>query len=115
MKGEERMAVGRLVACAIAAVLAGTATAAAADAPGKAGSAENGAKLYRHFCSHCHGPNMVNPGTASYDLRKFPLDEEERFFHSVTKGKNAMPAWGETLKPEELADIWAYVRSRGKI
>ena len=38
-----------------------------------------GRALYAHHCSHCHGFNMVNPGTVAYDLRQFPHDQKSRF------------------------------------
>jgi mono/diheme cytochrome c family protein len=31
-----------------------------------------GKRTYAHNCSHCHGPNMVNAGTVTPDLRAFP-------------------------------------------
>jgi len=74
-----------------------------------------GKALYAQHCLHCHGLNMVNPGTYSYDLRQFPHDEKPRFVNSVTHGKNnRMPAWGDVLKPEEIEELWAYVESGGK-
>ena len=76
--------------------------------------AVQGRGLYRQFCSNCHGVNMVNAGTSSFDLRKFPREDRERFVTSVTQGKNSMPAWGDILKPEEMEAIWAYVRTGGK-
>lgn len=58
---------------------------------------------------------MVNPGTVSFDLRKFPEDEKPRFLNSVTHGKNnRMPAWGDLLKTDEMEALWAYVMTRGK-
>jgi mono/diheme cytochrome c family protein len=51
---------------------------------------------------------MLDPQGA-FDLRKFPRDERERFVNSVTKGKNAMPPWGDVLKPEEIEALWLYV------
>ena len=81
--------------------------------PAAAGDVEEGAALYQQMCEHCHGPNMVNPGTVSYDLSKFPRDQADRFYHSVTKGKNKMPPWGDLLKPFEIDQLWAYVSSRG--
>lgn len=72
-----------------------------------------GAQLFGQICSHCHGPNMVNPGTFSFDLRKFPADDRERFFNSVQNGKRAMPPWKDLLRPEEIEAVWAYVRSGG--
>jgi mono/diheme cytochrome c family protein len=77
-------------------------------------SPDRGAALYRQFCARCHGPNMVNPGVASTDLRQFPAEQPERFFQSVAKGKRNMPAWGNTLKPDEVQALWAYVLTRGK-
>jgi mono/diheme cytochrome c family protein len=76
--------------------------------------AARGKALYAHHCSHCHGFNMVNPGTIAYDLRQFPHDDKARFVHSVTEGKNGrMPQWGDLLKPEEIDEIWAYVKTGG--
>jgi len=72
-----------------------------------------GAKLFAAICSHCHGPRMVNPGNVSFDLRKFPHDDEARFLNSVQNGKNSMPPWKDVLKPDEIAALWAYVRSGG--
>ncbi|MBV8575168.1 MAG: cytochrome c [Acetobacteraceae bacterium] len=96
----------------------GTATLFAADEPAEAPPSpelvSQGKSLYRQLCSNCHGVNMVNPGTSSFDLRKFPHDDHARFVNSVTHGKNTMPAWGDILKPEEIDALWAYVRSGGK-
>ena len=57
---------------------------------------------------------MVNPGTSSFDLRKFPPDEKTRFVNAVVHGKKAMPAWGDILKPDEIEAIWAYVSTGGQ-
>jgi len=84
-----------------------------AAAPAAAGDVEEGAALYQQMCQHCHGPNMVNPGTVSYDLSRFPRDQADRFYHSVTKGKDKMPPLGDLLKPFEIDQLWAYVSSRG--
>jgi len=73
-----------------------------------------GKALYAHHCWHCHGPNMVNPGTVSFDLRNFPHDDKTRFVHSVTTGKNnRMPAWGDVLNVNEIEELWAYIKTGG--
>lgn len=82
--------------------LAAALPAAAAD------DAAAGRQLYTSFCARCHGMNMVTTG-ASFDLRSFPKDQRERFVRSVTQGLRAMPAWGTTLKPEDLDALWLYV------
>lgn len=56
---------------------------------------------------------MVNSGTTVYDLRKFPLDQPERFYRSVAGGKGNMPAFGNALDGEQFRVLWAYVRARG--
>ena len=71
-----------------------------------------GTETYMHNCSHCHGPNMVNAGTITPDLRKFP-DDRSRFFTTVKLGKNGkMPPWGDLLNDDQIAGLWAYISSR---
>lgn len=67
-----------------------------------------GAEIYARNCSACHGARMLDPQGA-FDLRKFPRDQRERFVTSVSKGKNAMPPWGDVLKPEEIEALWLYI------
>ena len=74
--------------------------------------ADLGKRTYAQNCSHCHGPNMVNAGTITPDLRAFP-DDRPRFVSTVKHGKNGrMPPWGDILSEEQIAEIWAYVSSR---
>ena len=80
----------------------------------EAQDAEKGKQLYAKNCLHCHGRNMVTPGTVAYDLRQFPEDDKARFQTSVMKGKKNMPPWGDKLTPEQVDDLWAYVLTRGK-
>ena len=91
-------------------------TTAALEAPGGASLASKGRQIYVTNCVHCHGINMVTPGTVAFDLRQFPHDDHARFVNSVTHGKNnRMPAWGDLLKPEEIEALWAYVLTGGKV
>lgn len=76
--------------------------------------AASGADLYRNRCEHCHGPKMVTVSGAVYDLRRFPLDDEDRFRTSVLNGRNAMPAWRGVLTDGDIDALWAYVQTRGK-
>ena len=101
----------------IAAASAQTATLSATtkqDAGGDQAQIGQGKTAYAEKCSHCHGPSMVNAGTITPDLRKFP-DDKERFFTTVKKGKNGkMPPWGDLLNDDEIASLWAYVSSQRK-
>ena len=83
------------------------------EAPPSPEEFTKGEELFGSICSHCHGPHMVNPGNASFDLRKFPRDDRARFFHSVLNGKNSMPPWRDVLHMDEIEAIWAYVRTGG--
>lgn len=71
-----------------------------------------GKLTFAEKCSHCHGPNMVNSGTITPDLRRFP-DDQQRFITTVKQGKNnRMPPWGDILSDDDIASLWAYVSSR---
>jgi mono/diheme cytochrome c family protein len=71
---------------------------------------EAGRQLYDMNCASCHGDRMINPGS-SFDLRKLHPNEKGRFDAVVLNGKGTqMPPWQGTLSPEEIDQLWAYVR-----
>lgn len=74
---------------------------------------DQGREQYHRTCAQCHGRNMVNAGTTTYDLRKFPTEQPERFINSVTLGKGNMPSFKEALSSAQITSLWAYVGSRG--
>lgn len=74
---------------------------------------DKGREQYNRVCVQCHGRNLVNAGTTVSDLRKFPVDQADRFKQSVLQGKGAMPSWRESLSAEQIDWLWAYVGSRG--
>lgn len=74
---------------------------------------EKGRAQYQRTCAQCHGRNMVNAGTTVYDLRRFPVEQEERFMQSVLNGKGNMPSFKDALDLETIKHLWAYVGSRG--
>ena len=100
------------VAALAVANLAGPAAAQQSDASGDQAMIDRGKITFAQKCSHCHGPNMVNAGTVTPDLRRFP-DDQTRFITTVKQGKNnRMPPWGDLLGDDEIRDLWAYVSSR---
>ncbi|NKB36831.1 MAG: hypothetical protein GKR93_06615 [Gammaproteobacteria bacterium] len=70
---------------------------------------EAGEELYDLACANCHGKNLRNPGTASFNLKMFPKNDKKRFISSVTSGKGFMPALGDVFDAEEIEQIWVYV------
>ncbi len=75
---------------------------------------ERGRDRYRQTCAQCHGHHMVNAGVTSFDLRRFPSDQHERFRNSVANGKGNMPAFKDALSDAEIENLWVYVRTRGR-
>jgi len=96
----------------VAAVLAAAPLVGAAQQRFSTEAIDKGREQYNRICVQCHGRNLINAGTTVYDLRKFPVDQPERFKQSVLQGKGAMPSWKETLTPEQIDWLWAYVGSR---
>ena len=82
-------------------------------APFTAEAVEKGREQFHRTCAQCHGRNMVNSGTTVYDLRKFPTEQRERFYTSVTNGKGNMPSFKGALEPEAIELLWNYVATRG--
>lgn len=78
-----------------------------------AAAVEQGSELYRQYCESCHGRNMITASGLAFDLRKFPKEDAARFRTSVMNGKGGMPSWRDTLTDEDVANLWAYVRSGG--
>lgn len=73
---------------------------------------DHGKATYAEKCSHCHGPNMMNSGTITPDLRAFP-DDMTRFVTTVKNGKNnRMPPWGDILSDDQITELWAFISSR---
>ena len=119
MKRPVTMAIATLGCCFQPAILSADEPVAPTTArTGAAGPdlALKGKGLYAHYCSHCHGFNMINPGTLTYDLRRFPHDQKERFVFSVAGGKNGrMPPWGDILSLDDIDALWAYVLTEGRL
>jgi mono/diheme cytochrome c family protein len=81
-----------------------------AAAQAEAGSSTAGAMLYQQHCSVCHGSNGeggVGPSfVGNKDIANAPA-----MLHIVLFGKGAMPAWGQQLTDQEIADITTFERT----
>jgi mono/diheme cytochrome c family protein len=96
----------------IIALIAAPRATAQADTDGT--KVNRGKRTYAENCSHCHGPNMLNSGTITPDLRRFP-DDKQRFSTTVKNGKNnKMPPWGDILDDDKIEALWAFVSSQRK-
>lgn len=88
-------------------------------APAK--SDDKSAATYKQKCAACHGPDGKGdtPAGKSTKVRSFADTEvakqsDEELAGVVEKGKNKMPAYGKSLKPEEIKGLVAYIRSLAK-
>ena len=70
-----------------------------------------GEEVYEEHCATCHGAKLRSTG-AIPDLKQQKADGRARFDQMVMAGRGQMPAWQGIIGPDELDQLWAYVRSR---
>ncbi len=91
------------------------------------GDAAQGKSIYETYCVACHGAGGKGDGAAAATLTTKPADHtdgnvmnaitNEDLYKAIKEGgagvgkSNLMPAWGATLKDEQIRDVVAYVRS----
>ncbi len=78
----------------------------------------DGKGIFTANCNACHlgGGNVVNGAkTLKKDtLEKYGMLSEEAIISQVTNGKNAMPAFGGRLNPDQIKEVAAYVVSQAE-
>ena len=74
--------------------------------------------LYRAKCAVCHGatgkgdtPAGKSMGVLSFADATVAAKSDAELRATIEKGKNKMPAYGKSLKPEEIQGLVAYIRS----
>ncbi|HTM10115.1 MAG TPA: cytochrome c [Verrucomicrobiae bacterium] len=91
------------------------------------GDANAGKAKYESLCAGCHGKTGKGDGPAAASLNPKPQDHtdgkvmnalSDQYLTDIVKNGGAsvkksplMPAWGKTLKDQEVADVIAYIRS----
>jgi cytochrome c6 len=83
-----------------------------------AGDLANGAKIFSANCAACHaGGNNVIMATKTLKkdaLEKYSMSSLDAIKTQVTKGKNAMPAFGGRLSATQIDDVASYVLSQAE-
>lgn len=86
-----------------------------------AGAQDAGAALYKTKCAACHGADgkgdtSVGKTNKIRDLSSAGVQQQSEadLTAVITGGKGKMPAYGKSLKPEQVKDLVAYIRSLGK-
>jgi cytochrome c6 len=102
-----------LIAFVIASFLVGTVPSARAD--------DTSSKLYGTKCAACHGPDgkgqtAVGKADNIRDLAAADVQKQsdEDLTATITNGKGKMPAYGKSLKPDQIKGLVAYIRSLAK-
>ena len=76
---------------------------------------------YKAKCAACHGPDGSGNTPAGKALKVVPFSDPDVQKQSdadlmaiIAKGKNKMPGYEKSLKPDEIKGLVAYVRELGK-
>jgi mono/diheme cytochrome c family protein len=80
-----------------------------------------GAALYKTKCAACHGADGKGDTAAGKANKIRDLGSTEVQAQSdadlttiITNGKGKMPAYGKSLKPDQVKDLVAYIRTLAK-
>jgi len=79
---------------------------------------DKSASLYKAKCAVCHGaagkgdsPAGKSMGAVSFSDAKVAGKSDAELKEAIEKGKNKMPAYGKSLKSDEIQGLVAYIRS----
>ena len=82
---------------------------------------QDAAGLYKAKCAACHGadgkgdtPMAKNLGVRDFASPEVQKETDEELFAITQKGKNKMPAYGNSLKDAQIKDLVAYIRELAK-
>jgi mono/diheme cytochrome c family protein len=82
-------------------------------APGSGtGDATRGATFYTANCATCHGPAATGGDLGIALVEKPVLFRPAEYTEVVRKGRRRMPGFAAALKPDQEADILAWLRTR---
>lgn len=84
-------------------------------------SVANGETIYRQRCGGCHGldgkaKTAIGKKEAMRDLTSSEVQKEadNQLEETITIGRGRMPAYGTSLKDEDIRSLVAYIRTMGK-
>ena len=84
----------------------------------QANADDKSASLYKAKCAVCHGatgkgdsPAGKNMGVLNFSDPKVASKGDAELKDAIEKGKGKMPAYGKSLKPDEIQGLVAYIRS----
>jgi cytochrome c6 len=88
------------------------------SSPALAADAAAGKGIFTANCASCHagGKNLVNAAKSlsKADLEEYNIYSEAAIIAQVTNGKNAMPAFKDSLSADDIANVAAYVMEQAE-
>jgi mono/diheme cytochrome c family protein len=89
--------------------------------PSWVGAQTDAASLFKSKCTLCHAADGSGNSPSGKALKAKDLRSPETQAKSdaeigevIVKGRNNMPAFGQTLKPDEIQQLVAYIRQLAK-
>jgi ubiquinol-cytochrome c reductase cytochrome c subunit len=82
------------------------------EGPTQTGDATRGASLFAANCATCHGPAASGGDLGTCLVERPVLFRPNEYIEVVRKGRRRMPGFAAALKPDQEADILAWLRSR---
>ncbi len=82
--------------------------------------AQDASTLFKSKCAACHGADGTgSPMGKKMGAHDFTSADVQKMSDAdltdiITNGKNKMPKYGSSLKPEEIKDLVAYIRTMKK-
>jgi cytochrome c6 len=77
--------------------------------------------LYKSKCAMCHGtdghgdtPAGKKMGARDFTSPEVQKQSDAQLTEIIAKGKNKMPGYEKSLKPEQIKDLVAYIRELAK-
>ena len=88
------------------------------------GNLENGKAIFSQNCSVCHGAggngqgigaSGMSPPPANFTDPEFWKNKTDTFLaHVISNGIGQMPGWSESLSPDQIRDVIAYIKTLKK-
>lgn len=75
---------------------------------------------YKAKCASCHAPDgsgsAIGKKLGAQDFRSAEVQSmsDAELSDAIAKGKNKMPSYGKTLKPDDIKGLVAYIRTLKK-
>jgi cytochrome c6 len=78
------------------------------------------ASTFKTKCAMCHGPDGkgsptgIKMGAHDFTSADVQKQTDAQLSDAIAKGKNKMPGYEKSLKPEQIKDLVAYIRALAK-